>query len=321
MKVEQLFLMLIALFLTSCSTQSNNSAKLYQFEDETVLTNLDSVEYKILLKPELLTDTSGYGSIWSILEQVAQQQNITTELEKEPFKIGYRNIQYLDTGNLELRSKGYTLRYRQKYNTFAGFKDPTNKLGEKYDVTLKYRNSDQENSLQTVLSVGKKRFAKEQKEPELEADITSKGIIYSRAIKLKLKEKKHGTFANLFDYSINTEKGYATMFPELSKLKMHGTAIIPVADTTIIEAKVEPGKLVFSKNLKPEVAISLFYNSFGNPIVAEVSFDFDIEEKKHTVSFDELKQIEGFYTALLQNLGDDISTGTTKTAYVYKLEN
>lgn len=107
-------------------------------------------------------------------------------------------------------------------------------------------------------------------------------MIYSRAIKLKLKEGRYGTFADLFDYSIHKEKGYAIMFPE--------------------------------------VAISLFHDSLGKPIVAEVSFDFDIQGKKYTVSFDELKQIEACYTALLQNLGENISSGTTKTGYVYQLE-
>jgi hypothetical protein len=321
MKIRNSCLLLISfLMLTGCSSRSDNKQALYQVGEPAVLEKLDSVEYKILINPALLEDESGFRAIWDILTKTATQQGIAVETEEKPFKLGYRNIQYLDTGNLELREKGYSLRYRQKYKSFSGFGNGDNKLGNKYDVTLKYRNSDKAISLATPLSVGNKRFAKESKKPELEADITPGGIIFSNAIKLKLKEDKQGTFAELFDYSISKKKGYATMFPELEELNMVGKAIIPVADTTIVEAKAEPGKLVFKTGSTPEVAISLFNNTEGEKIVGEVSFDFDIVGKKHTVTFEELKQIEAYYTALIENLGDKISAGTTKTAYVYNLE-
>jgi len=309
------------LFLSNCSLHSNSKQALYQFEEPGAVENLDSVEYKILLDPVLLQEESGYRAIWDILKKTAAQQGVTVETEDEPLKLGYRSIQYLDTGNLELREKGYTLRYRQKFKRYSGVGMSDNKLGKKYDVTLKYRNKDKAASLATPISVGNERFIKESKKPELEADVTPGGTIFSRAIKLKLKEDKHGTFADLFDYSVTGKKGYATMFPELAELNMVGKAIIPVADITIIEAKAEPGKLVFMNNVKPEVAISLFNNSEGGSIVGEVSFDFDIAGKNHTVTFEELKQIEAYYTALLNNLGERVFEGTTKTAYVYKIGN
>jgi len=308
-----------ALVLTCGSLESSDKQVLYQFSEPGLLKNLDSVEYKILLIPALLKDESGFRAIWDVLNKTAVQQGIAVEMEDKPFKLSYRNIQYLDTENLELRGRGYTLRYRQKYKKFTGFGNAGSKLGTKYDVTLKYRDSDKAASLASQISVGNQRFAEETKKPELEADVTAGGIIFSHAIKLKLKENRHGTFADLFDSSISGKKGYATMFPELAKLNMLGKAITPVADATIVEAKSEPGKLVFMNNIKPEVAISIFNNTEGEKIVGEVSFDFDIAGKKHTVTFEELKQIEAYYTALRENLGEKISTGTTKTAYVYKL--
>ncbi len=305
----------LLLLLVGYSANQNAIASSYQMESDDVLVDLASVEYKILINPELLKDMAGYQAIWDLLQETATQQGISVESE-EKLKIKYRNIQYLDTDNLELHKHGYTLRYRQKFANFAGFDDPANKLGEKYDVTLKYRNDDKSIALESRITAGK-RF--KSKKPELEADVTPKGIIYSHALKQKLKEGKQGIFAELFDYSVKGEKGYATMFPILANLELNGQYIVPVANTTVIEAKAKPGKLLFKEGARPEVAISKFYDAEGNAFVGEVSFDFDIEGKKHTVTFAELKQIEAYYATLLTNLGDRVYEGTTKTAYVYEL--
>jgi archaellum component FlaG (FlaF/FlaG flagellin family) len=109
------------------------------------------------------------------------------------------------------------------------------------------------------------------------------------------------------------------MFPVLAELNMTGKAIVPVAGVTIVEAKAEPGKLVFVNNIKTQVAFSRFINSEGVSIAAEVSFDFDIAGETHSVTFEELKQIETYYTALVKNLGKSVLEGTTKTAYVYSI--
>ncbi|MEN8200514.1 MAG: hypothetical protein ABFR63_10635, partial [Thermodesulfobacteriota bacterium] len=299
----------LLLLLGGCSAKQGPVAASYQLESDDVLVDLTSVEYKVLINPELLKDKAGYQGIWDLLIDTASQQGISVKSE-EKLKIKHRNIQYLDTGNLELRKHGYTLRYRQKYKDFAGFGDDANKLGEKYDVTLKYRSGDKAKALDSGIAVDSNRF--KGKKPELEADITPKGIIYSHAAKVKLKEGKKGSFAKLFDYSVKGAKGYATMYPLLAELDLNGNYIVPVADITVVEAKMEPGFLLFKEGVEPEVAISKFYDAEGQPFVGEVSFDFDIEGDKHTVTFAELKQIEAYYTALLTNLGDKVYEGTTK---------
>ncbi len=71
------------LLLTSCSFNADDKQLPYQFKESTVLDNLDSVEYKILLNPGLLQKASGFKTIWDILKQTASQQGITVEPDNE----------------------------------------------------------------------------------------------------------------------------------------------------------------------------------------------------------------------------------------------
>ena len=168
---------------------------------------------------------------------------------------------------------GYTLRYRQKYDEFAGIGSADNVMDSKYDITIKFRDPDLEKSLSTSLSVGAE-FDSIAKKPEMEADISPYGIIYTNSIKVKPKVKDFGPFADLFEPTLES---YATLYPELPGLTLPAdSTIAPVAGLTILEEKVEPGILVLEGGAEMEVAFSVFYMN-GEALVSEISFDFDTE--------------------------------------------
>ncbi len=297
------FTLAIVFLLIGCS-ENQKIAALSKVEQINLLDNLVSAEYKILIDLEHLSNKNNYNTILTDIKNTAKELDFKVKTKDEPLKLEHRAIQYLDTESKELRTKGYTLRYRQHFKSFSGFESKKNQLASHSDVTLKYRNSDKAIALGTDISIGKKRFPKLATAPELEADVTTGAVIFSKSVKIKLNENKYGSFSNLSDHSIGGKKGYSTIFPSFTDLNINGGNISPVGKITIIEAKAKPCKISFPNNIKSNVSISTFHSETGQPIIGEVSFDFDIIGKKHKANLKNIQDIDSFYSALLNRLGN-----------------
>jgi hypothetical protein len=290
----------------------------YILPDTATVEALDSTEYKMLINladysPELL---------WELMKEAAAETGVTIHEEDEPMKRKYREVQYIDNEFGMMSNFGYVLRYRQKFEDFVALGSSDNVHDSKYDVTIKFRDSDLQKSLSIPLSVGEK-FADIEKGPEMEADISPFGIKYSWAIKVKPKVKDWGEFSDLFDSSIES---YSELYPALLDIGLPADTVInPVGGLTILEEKVEPAIMVLSCGAEMEVAFSKFFMD-GVELVSEASFDFDTEyevkdadgnevEKKMTL--EDFKQTEAFYKAILVRYNERLNFGWSKTKFVY----
>ncbi len=286
----------------------------YILTDPAVVEAFDSAEYKMLINLETYLSDGSISDMWEMMKDSAAETGIIIEEEDDPLQPHYRDIQYLDTEYGMVNNFGYTLRYRQKIEEFVAEGSAENVMDSKYDITIKFRGPDLAESLSTPLSVGGD-FDSIAKSPEMEADISPYGIVYTNSIKVKPKVKDFGEFADLFDPTLAS---YATLYPELLDIPLDAESTIgPVGGLTVLEEKIEPAILVLSCGAEMEVAFSVFYMN-GEPLVSEVSFDFDTEygdDKK--MNIDDFRQVEAFYTSLLGKYSDRLDFGWSKTKFVY----
>lgn len=290
----------------------------YVIDDSETIESLDSAEYKMLINlddynPELL---------WELMKEAAAETGVTIEEEDDPMKRKFRRIRYMDSEFGMMNNFGYVLRFRQKFEEYVALGSSDNVNDDKYDVTIKFRDSDLQKSLSIPLSVGDE-FEEIEKKPEMEADISPYGIKYSWAIKVKPKVKDFGEFDDLFEPSLES---YARLYPDLLDIGLPAETVIePVGGLTILEEKIEPAILVLSCGAEMEVAFSKFFMD-GKELVAEASFDFDTEyeikdedgdEVEKTMTLEDFKQTEAFYKSILEKYNDRIDFGWSKTKFVY----
>ena len=290
----------------------------YVIEDSATFEELDSVEFKMLINledysPELL---------WDLMKEAAAETGVTIEEEDEPMKRKYRDVQYIDSEFGMVSNLGYVLRYRQKWDEFVAPGSAENEHDSKFDVTIKFRDSDLAKALDIPLSVGAE-FEDIEKKPEMEADISPFGIKYSWAIKVKPKLKDFGEFSDLFEPSLSS---YARLYPDLLNIGLSADTVIgPVGDLTVLEEKVEPAIMTLSCGAPMEVAFSVFFMN-GEELVSEASFDFDVEyetvdadgnEVEKKMTFEDFKEAEAFYKAILIKYDNKLNFGWSKTKYVY----
>ena len=290
----------------------------FVIDDPAVYDKLDTAEYKMLInledyEPELL---------WSLMKEAAAENNIEVEESDDPMEIGYRKVLYLDSGYGMLHNLGYTLRHRHPFEKFVTYNSQDNILEGKYDITLKFRDSDIEKVDSTPITIGP-AFEELKKDSEIEADISPYGIKYSKSIKVKPKVKKYGQFADLFESKLGS---YATLYPELLQTGLPAdTDIKPVGGITVIEEKIEPAILKLSCGAEMEVAFSTFFIN-GEALVSEASYDFDLDYKikdsagnkvKKRLTLEEFKQAENFYKSILNKYDEKLNFGWSKTNYVF----
>ncbi len=330
---KYLFILLAAAVFSSCSTtqaekplvsQEDNRGSIHAknsyfiIDDQAVFDKLDTAEYKMLINledfnPEIL---------WSLMKEAAEENNITVTEAEEPMKKGYRKVQYLDSKYGMLKNFGYILRYRHPYKKFVSYESAENEMDSKYDITLKFRDSDVDKSLSAPMSVGS-AFDSIKTDAEMEADISPYGIKFSKSIKVKPKTKEYGLFDDRFESNL---KSYATLYPELLDLQLPPeTEINPVGGLTVLEEKIEPAVLTLDCGAEMEVAFSTFYIK-GKTLVSEVSYDFDIDYKvkdsagnkvKKRLTLEEFKQAENFYKSLLIKYDEKLNFGWSKTNFVF----
>ena len=329
---KYLFIIPAVFIILSCGTTADSKAmpeeenrgsihaqnSYFVIDDQAVYDKLDTAEFKMLInledyEPEVL---------WNLLKEAAAENNVSIEEAEEPLKKRYRKVLYLDSQYGMLNNLGYILRHRHKFDNFVSENSSENEMDSKYDITLKFRDSDLAKSDSTSISIGP-AFEKIKKDSEIEADISPYGIKYSKSIKVKPKVKDYGQFSDLFEPDLES---YAALYPELLEIGLPAdTDINPVGGITVIEEKIEPAILKLSCGAEMEVAFSTFFIK-GNALVAEVSYDFDLEYKvkdsdgnkiKKRLSLEEFKQAENFYRSILVKYDDKLNFGWSKTNFVF----
>ena len=312
---------------------------------------ITSREYKLLLKPGQFQDLNqGIKKFWSRVQAVTRSEGGTVS-EPDQDEILERKTWYLDTEKFDLRRLGFVLRMREELSrTVKG--EPQILSKKNFKVTLKYRESDR------YISAGRNMAFSEgvRKDEKIKTgDIDTK---FEEDILPPFKSKfAHSTSVKLKQPpEIRRVADVVRFFPGIDGLDLIQENPIKTVNTLFAhEWAYRIGKLKFGDIVK--VCLSFWYEAkqtSGEPIIAEFSFDYDLDNRGENVLSDALDETlshfskkaakafprsvfeEHFPSGLfLEDYAPDIATGskhlfmamqedegvdlngTTKTAFAY----
>ena len=284
-----------------CKIKNNNS-----IQD---VANLTSSEYKLLLNPEYFDDyKQGFEDYWSIIQEVAAEQNIPILESDKPLTLGLRHVGFFDTQNFDLRKKGYVIRRR------IALKKGERKLGVEY--CLKYRSADPQNVTTADVTIAEGYTPKDD-DIVLESDIVYNSI---------LNQKTETVFSVQNSIELNdnppmTIGEFAKIYPVLSTLEISlDEELLLVTGAESVEYKVKLGKLDFGDELYGKMSMSVWRVELeGKQLsIPEFSFDHPFHED-HKYSTESMELCTSFINKLYERNPEWATLGKSKTASLYEL--
>jgi hypothetical protein len=258
---------------------------------------ITSREYKLILNSDRFKKREeGCKQFWDLVEFLVESNQGKIEAGKtsEIWKVETRKTWYIDTHDLELHEKNFSLRVREEDG--------------KYKITLKYRSGDQNLSAAQDVSSNLDNSSL-----KFEEDIVPSGSKFSRSNSIeRSKLPKLATMADVID-----------IFPSLVKLAIpDSTPMKRVNDFIANEVCLKTPKRIKFTEKSPKVkACFSFWYLLGNddeyPLISEFSFDYDIPEDI-SEDFQEFIKAAKLFFANLQKSPDWLSSGnSTKTGFVF----
>ncbi|MEQ8221121.1 MAG: hypothetical protein ABRQ37_02380 [Candidatus Eremiobacterota bacterium] len=259
---------------------------------------LSSREYKILLKPENFEDMEkGIGKFWKTVKKLAREEGFEVDSTYSDESGDPRFVTYLDTPDFALNKLGYTLRRRQKHEFKSG-----EDRGKKYELTLKYRNSDVNISSGKDVSPAEAFEGSVKFEDDIVAGGTAIKNVYSKSGTVELKEETG-----------NSLEDYMEIFPGLKETGLSPESQLgKVNNKKIEEYKAELGEIDFG-GVTGKASLSVWYNQGKDkkPVIGEFSFSYDINDSENK------DKINNFVRAMQRELSSSIADGITKTELIY----
>ena len=259
---------------------------------------LSSREYKILLKPENFKDMEeGIGKFWKSVKKLAKEEGFDVDSTYSDKGEEARFVTYLDTPDFALNKLGYALRRRQKHEFKTG-----EDRGKKYELTLKYRNSDVNISSGKDVSPADSLDGSVKFEDDIVAGGNTIKSVYSKSGKVELKEETG-----------NSIEDYMDIFPGLKEIGLSpDSQLQKVNNKKIEEYKAELGEIDFG-GVKGEASLSVWYNQGEDkkPVIGEFSFSYDIDDSENK------DKINNFVRAIQREFSSSIADGITKTELIY----
>ena len=304
MKRNILVFTLISIVLIGCCKVKTN-------KDLNDIVNLNSSEYKLLLNPSYFSDYNiGFENYWSLIKEVAAENNIPIIENDNPLKPSHKHIGFFDTENMDLRKNGYMIRRKIKFNNGV----PNSGV----EFSLKFRSSKPEIAGTADVKTGE-GFTPEHDEIELESDV----VYYS----VKNGEKET-TFSvqNVIKLDENpnlTVGDFVKIYPVLTALNIpFDEELKLIADTEPVEYMVRPGKLDFGDGLYGRMDMTIWLVQLGGELISipEFSFDHPFYEDRE---FDKeaMERCTSFINRLQEKKPDWVIPGKLKAAYLFDYEN
>jgi len=264
-------------------------------------------EFKILLKAadfsdDIATEVHDY---WKLARRVASQLLIHVKRSRDEAEAKYRDVVFLDTPGCDLYRNSFMLRIRRPY---VG-ETP----GHKYELTLKFRNSD----------IG--RAASVDVNP-------AKGV----AGRVKFKEEillvgsELGGMRSIFSHTcqlpnesgppLKTFGDYVEMFPGLAVLGVKPkTKVAAATPVPVQEVLYELGELGFRGAKTAKVDMAVWRDPATHKImIGEFAYETHFRHYGRLQPVPKLRS-ERLYRLLQRETGAWVELGTTKTAMYYEL--
>ena len=280
-----------------------------QYSDGHPLDEVQYLESKIILKPDLFTSVKSFLDFAEIVEEVAGECGVDFSPKNlARRKPTFREVVFLDTEDFRLYNNAFILRRRIEYEDGFPVGDP--------EIVFKFRHADMQKAA----------------ELDVRPHIPGAARIKFKAEALPLRDRLGG-FRLLFSH--NAEFGlsqvtdddraamttFVRLFPCLAPLKKAETDRVELVNQTIVEeVLMELGKLDFGKGVKAKSNVALWRERGGHkPLVGEFSFQAKFD-RREDLQAKARRRTEKFFVTLQQAARDWVSLGTTKTGIVYRLK-
>ncbi len=300
MKRNLLLVTLISITIIGCSKVKKN-------EKLNDVVNLNSSEYKLLLNPVVFGDyNNGFENYWSIIKEVATEQNIPIIERDNPLKPSHKNIGFFDTEDMDLRKNGYMIRRKIK------FKNGERTPGVEFSV--KFRSIDPEIATTADVQIGD-GFTPKHDEIELESDI----VYYS--VKNSTTETTYSV-QNVIELEQTPELtigDFAKIYPVLATLNIPlDEELKLIADTEPVEYMVRPGKLDFGDGLYGRMDMTIWFVELDGQQVSipEFSFDHPFYNDKE-FDAEAMERCKSFINKLQDKYPEWVIPGKLKAAYLF----
>ena len=260
-----------------------------------------------MLNPTYFSDyNSGFENYWSLIKEVAAEQNIPIIENDNPLNPSHKNIGFFDTENMDLRKNGYMIRRKIKFNNGVP--------SQGVEFSLKFRSTKPEIANTADVKIGN-GFIPEHDEIELESDIVyysvkngAKETTYSVQNVIKLDENPNLTVGE-----------FSKIYPVLTTLNIpFDEELKLIADTEPVEYMVRPGKLDFGDGLYGRMDMTIWLVELGGELVSipEFSFDHPFYEDKE-FGAEAMERCTSFIDKLQEKNPNWVIPGKLKAAYLF----
>lgn len=253
-----------------------------------------SREYKLMLNTDRFKNRDeGAQIFFNLIKLLIEKEGGTPELQGD---VERRKTSYLDTQELALHQNGYALRLREE--------------GDRFQIKLKYRDSDRYVSAAQVLSGP--AGSKEEFEEDILPPFISK---FSHSCAIDTTGRP----------DLSDMKKVVSLFPGLAGLGIDmDSGVKTVNNFTALEVVFKFCKFRFTDPLKLKASLSFWYQAEESnwPMVAEFSIAYE-EKKPDGAPSDRLEaypspvaeKANRFFSALQRQTGWVDFNSTTKTAF------
>jgi hypothetical protein len=279
-----------------------------KYKDGTPLHEVQFLECKITLKPDLLTSTKSFLEYAKIVKRTAKEHDVDcTDEAKEP-RPQIREVVFFDTPDSGLYNNAFILRRRIRYEDGFPSGDP--------EIVLKFRHPDLQKTAEMDVRpqiAGKYDVKFKVEALPLRDQVGAYRLLYSHNVQFSLSQAPEGDRA--------ATKALMRVFPVLaSTLKTAADRVELVNQTVVEEVLQDLGTLDFGKGMTAKFNVALWRErGMQRPLVGE--FAFQVKFKRS----DELNQkaverARRVFVALQETGRNYLLLGGTKTGVVYKLK-
>jgi hypothetical protein len=279
-----------------------------KYKDGTPLHEVQFLECKISLKPDLLTTQKSFFEYAKIVKRTARENDVDCTDEGMAPRPQIREVVFLDTADFALYNNAFILRRRILYED--GF--PSGDA----EIVFKYRHPDMQKAAEMDVRpqiAGKYDVKFKVEALPLKDRLGAYRLLFSHNVQFSLSQAPEGDRAAM--------KSLTRVFPVLaSALKTQADRIELVNQTVVEEVLQDLGTLDFGKGMAAKFNVSLWRErGMQRPLVGE--FGFQVKFKRS----DELNQkaverARRLFVALQESGRNYVLLGATKTGVVYNLK-
>ncbi len=280
-----------------------------RYSDGTPLHEVQFLECKITLKPDVLTSTRSFLDYAKIVKRTATENDVECTDEGMARRPQIREVVFFDTADFALYNNAFILRRRIRYEDGFPSGDP--------EIVFKFRYPDMQKAA----------------EMDVRPQIAGKCDVKFKVEALPLKDQV-GAYRLLFSHNVQfpvgqaskgdpttTTKALTRVFPVLaSALKTEAGRVELVNHTVVEEVLQDLGTLDFGKGMAAKFNLALWRERGSHrPLVGEFAFQVKFK-KRDELNHKAVERARRLFVALQENSRNYLLLGATKTGIVYRLK-